>query len=183
MDIGVTPNISKGVTDMSKEREILQRFQAGMSQRSIALGLHVSRNTVAKVIAAYKSNNVSKEVINAVDDDELHRRLYPSEEPSISARMPDYEYVHKELLKPGVTLRLLWEEYTANCRSTGQLCIQYSQFCKLYRDYADRHRLTMHIRHKPGDKMMVDWAGKPLQRIYITLTGVLSKLYETVDIE
>ena len=79
MDIGVTPNISKGVTDMSKEREILQRFQTGMSQRSIALGLHVSRNTVAKVIAAYKSNNVSKEVINAVDDDELHRRLYPSD--------------------------------------------------------------------------------------------------------
>ena len=161
---------------MSKEREILQRFQTGMSQRSIALGLHVSRNTVAKVIAAYKSNNVSKEVINDVDDDELHRRLYPSEVPSISARMPDYEYVHKELLKPGVTLRLLWEEYTANCRSTGQLCIQYSQFCKLYRDYADRHRLTMHIRHKPGDKMMVDWAGKPLQ-LYNPVTGTVSKAY------
>ena len=39
---------------MSKEREILQRFQAGMSQRSIALGMHVSRNIVAKVIAAYR---------------------------------------------------------------------------------------------------------------------------------
>ena len=35
----------------------------------------------------------------------------------------------------------------------------YSQFCKLYSDYVNQHRLTMHINHKPGDKLMVDWAG------------------------
>ena len=43
---------------MSKEREILQMFQTGMSQRNIALGLHVSRNTVSKVVAAYKSADI-----------------------------------------------------------------------------------------------------------------------------
>ena len=64
---------------MSKEREILQRFHAGASQRNIALGLHVSRNTVAKVIAAYKSSNISWEVMETIDDDELHHRLYPDE--------------------------------------------------------------------------------------------------------
>lgn len=161
---------------MSKEREILQMFQTGMSQRNIALGLHVSRNTVAKVVAAYKSTDIPNEMFNAIDDDELHRKLYPNEVPGISAKMPDYGYVHKELLKAGVTLRLLWEEYTSSCRSTGQLCIQYSQFCKLYRDYADRHHLTMHIRHKPGDKMMVDWAGKCLQ-LHNPETGAVSKAY------
>lgn len=136
---------------MSKEREILQRFHSGMSQRSIALGLHVSRNTVAKVIAAYKASNISQEMLDAIDDDELHRKLCPDEVPNSSGQMPDYSYVHKELLKAGVTLRLLWDEYTANCRSAGRLCIQYSQFCKLYRDYADRHRLTMHINRKHED--------------------------------
>lgn len=35
----------------------------------------------------------------------------------------------------------------------------YSQFCKLYSDYVDQNRLTMHIHHKPADKLMVDWAG------------------------
>ena len=74
---------------MSKEREILQKFQSGMSQRSIALGLHVSRNTVAKVIAAYKSSNISQELLNTIDDDELHRKLYPDEVPSVPAQMPD----------------------------------------------------------------------------------------------
>ncbi len=161
---------------MSKEREILQRFLSGLSQRNIAQGLHVSRNTIAKVIAAYKLSNIPKEVIDAIDDVELHRKLFPDEVPNTSARMPDYNYVHKELLKPGVTLRLLWEEYAANCRSSKQICIQYSQFCKLYRDYADRNRLTMHIRHKPGDKIMVDWAGKTLQ-LHNPETGEVSKAY------
>lgn len=94
---------------MSKEREILQRFHSGMSQRSIALGLHVSRNTVAKVIAAYKASNISQEMLDAIDDDELHRKLCPDEVPNSSVQMPDYSYVHKELLKAGVTLRLLWD--------------------------------------------------------------------------
>ena len=38
---------------MAKEQDILLRFHSGRSQRAIALELRVSRNTVAKVIAAY----------------------------------------------------------------------------------------------------------------------------------
>ena len=45
----------------------------------------------------------------------------------------------------------------------------YSQFCKLYSDYVDQHRLTMHLQHKPGDKCMVDWAGTTLS-FYDTVT-------------
>lgn len=67
--------------------------------------------------------------------------------------------LHKELLKAGVTLKLLWEEYLDGCREAKQPAYQYSQFCKLYRDYVVKHRLTMHITHKPGEKIMVDWAG------------------------
>ena len=161
---------------MSKEREILKRFHAGTSQRRIALEVQASRNTVAKIVAAYKSSNIPWDVISRIDDDELHRKLFPDEVPSISAKMPDYDYVHKELLKPGVTLKTLWDEYSTNCRIAGLLCIQYSQFCKLYRNYADCHRLTMHIKHKPGDKMMVDWAGKPLL-LHNPETGAVSKVY------
>ena len=51
---------------MSKGREILQRFHSGMSRRSIALGLHVSRNTVAKVIAAYKASNIPQEMLDRI---------------------------------------------------------------------------------------------------------------------
>jgi hypothetical protein len=35
--------------------------------------------------------------------------------------MRDYEIVHKELQKPGVTLMLLWQEYVIKCRQCGEL--------------------------------------------------------------
>ncbi len=52
----------------------------------------------------------------------------------------------------------------------------YSQFCKLYQDYVDQNHLTMHIRHKPGDKLMVDWAGTSLP-LYNKVTGENCKVY------
>lgn len=44
--------------------------------------------------------------------------------------MPDYEYVHKELQKNGVTLNLLWLEYCEKCREEGDLPYQLTQFKK-----------------------------------------------------
>ena len=66
------------------------------------------------------------------------------------------------MLKSGVTLKLLWEDYVDSCRRSGKPPYMYSQFCKLYQDYVNQNHLTMHIRHKPGDKLMVDWVGTPL---------------------
>ena len=73
--------------------------------------------------------------------------------------MPDYEYVHKELQKSGVTLNLLWLEYCEKCREEGELPYQLTQFKKHYRDYAVKTNATMHLNHKPGEIMQVDWAG------------------------
>ena len=35
--------------------------------------------------------------------------------------MTDYEWVHKEMQKSGVTLSLLWVEYCERCRQNGEL--------------------------------------------------------------
>jgi len=161
---------------MAKEREILEKFQNGLSQRRIALELRVSRNTVAAVVKAYESGKLTKEVMSKLDDHELHQRLFPDKAAIPVTEMPDYAYIHKELLKPGVTLTLLWSEYAASCQQAMRPHFQYSQFCKLYRDYVDRHKLTMHIQHKPGDKMMVDWAGKTMA-LHDPKTGKVSKAY------
>ena len=34
-------------------------------------------------------------------------------------RMPDYNYIHKELLRNGVSRKLLWIEYIEDCRANG----------------------------------------------------------------
>lgn len=73
--------------------------------------------------------------------------------------MPDYEYVHREMQKSGVTLNLLWLEYCEACRTADELPYQLTQFKKYYRDYTAKTNATMHLNHKPGEIMQVDWAG------------------------
>ena len=123
-----------------------------------------------------QASGLSMDDVEGMDSGELHRRLFPKLATTPAIHLPDYVYVHKELLKPGVTLKLLWNEYSAGCNQSGLLHLQYSQFCKLYRDFVDRHHLTMHIQHKPGDKLMVDWAGTTMP-LYNSVTGSVTKAY------
>ena len=73
--------------------------------------------------------------------------------------MPDYASVHKELQRSGVTLNLLWLEYCDQCRAAGEIPYQSTQFNKYYADYLAKVNATMHLNHKPGEVMQVDWAG------------------------
>ena len=147
---------------MSKEHQILHHLSEGKSQRMIAGTLGVSRNTVASVLAAAKRSGQSYPELLRMDEQTLFQTLFPEKAAEPVWVMPDYEKIHKELLRHGVTLRLLWEEYVDVCREAKQPPYMYSQFCKRYADYVDQNRLTMHIQHKPGDKLMVDWAGTKL---------------------
>lgn len=161
---------------MSKEKKILQLLQKGYSQRRIADTLSVSRNTVSKVDKAAKKHPVFKDALDSISEQELHQKLFPEESQVPILVTPDFGYIHKELLRSGVTLKLLWEEYIDTCRSSGKPPYMYSQFCKLYQDYVNKNKLTMHIRHKPGDKLMVDWDGTTLP-LCDKLTGKSRKVY------
>ena len=90
--------------------------------------------------------------------------------------MPDYEQLHREMAKSGVTLSLLWSEYCEQCRRNGDVPFMHTQFCKYYRDYAAVHKATMHIERKPGEQTEVDWAGRTL-RIIDNLTGEVITAY------
>jgi transposase len=161
---------------MSKEKQILQLLRKGYSQRRIADTLKVSRNTVAKVAKAVAEHPISTNVLDSISESELHQKLFPEEALVPVLVTPDFDYIHRELLKSGVTLKLLWGEYVDTCRSSGKPPYMYSQYCKLYQDYVDKNKLTMHIRHKPGDKLMVDWGGTTLP-LYDKLTGKSCKVY------
>lgn len=161
---------------MSKEKQILQMLQGGYSQRHIAAILHVSRNTVARTAKAASEQKLEKAVLESMEESEVHRMLFPEEALLPTLAAPDFSYIHKELLKNGVTLKLLWQEYVDSCRKAGKPPYGYSQYCKLYQDYVARNKLTMHIQHKPGDKLMVDWAGTTLP-LFDKATGESSKVY------
>ena len=111
-----------------------------------------------------------------MDDQKLQVLLFPTQaQPSIR-KHPDYQYVHKELAKSGVTLSLLWHEYCETCRLSQEIPYMYTQFSKMYRDHARKSNATMRIHHKPGEKLEVDWAGNTAS-ITDNITGEPIKVY------
>jgi transposase len=92
-------------------------------------------------------------------DKALETELFGAQREASIRKRPDYERIHRELSRSGVTLSLLWNEYCEACRLEGSLPMMYTQFCFHYRQYALVHKATLRIEHKPGERMEVDWAG------------------------
>ena len=146
---------------MTPYREILRLHSRGISQRGIATSCQCSRNTVIRVLARAREKSLSWPLQSDLTDADLEKRLFPdSTNPTPSRKLPDLEYLDKELVKSGVTLRLLWTEYCTTCRLSNELPLMYSQFCYHYQKHAEKKRATMHIPRKPGEQIEVDWAGQ-----------------------
>ena len=89
-------------------------LQDGYSQRCIASPLHVSRNTVAKVVKATSDHQLSKDALEFMEEVECHHTLFPEDALLPTLVTPDFPYIDKELLKSGVTLKLLWQPSTVS---------------------------------------------------------------------
>ena len=144
---------------MAKYCEILRLHSLGFSARNIALAVPCSRNTVSKVLKLAAEKGVSWPLPDGTTDADLEKQLSPSA-PSVSTkRMPDYAYIRKELMKNGVTKKLLWTEYMEECRQNSEVPLMYSQFCYYIQQDESKRRATMHIKRKPAEQVEVDWAG------------------------
>jgi transposase len=147
---------------MTKYREILRLKSLGFSERNIALSCNVSRKTVAKVAARAQELNISWPLEENHTDAVLEETMFPKTRSDASKkRMPDYNYIRKELLKNGVSKKLLWTEYCEECRMNNEEPLMYSQFCYYIQEDEQKRRATMHIPRKPGEQVEVDWAGDP----------------------
>ena len=145
---------------MTKHREILRMASLGFSQRNIAGSLNCSRATISEVVKRARQEQLHWPLPPELSDGELEKILFPHKGRESTRKEPDYEYIHKELSRKGVTLSLLWTEYCEECHSASEIPFQYAQFCKGYSKYAKASKATMHIRRKPGEQMEVDWAGQ-----------------------
>ena len=146
---------------MTKYREILRLKSLGFSDRNIALSCSVSRNTVKRVIDKAEEKHISWPLDFDMTDAVLDELLFPSDKSVTQRRLPDYDYIRKELLRKGVTKKLLWVEYCEDCRLSGENPLMYSQFCEYIHRDEQKRRATMHIPRKPGQQVEVDWAGDP----------------------
>lgn len=146
---------------MTKYREILRLSDLGISQANIAYSCSVSKKTVNKVLKAAKEKGISWPFDESLTDTVLAKQFFPEVEPAskTTKRMPDYTYIRKELLKNGVTKKLLWTEYMEDCRQAGKDPLMYFQFCYYIQQDENKRRATMHINREPGEQVEVDWAG------------------------
>ena len=162
---------------MTKYREIIRLTGLGFSQRNIMASCGVAQKTVVKVQKRARELNLSWPLDESMTDAELQRLMF-SKESSVSQnkRMPNYDYIRKELLRNGVIKKLLWTEYMEDCRANSDEPLMYSQFCYHIQQDEQKRRATMHINRKPGEQVEVDQAGDPAT-IIDPDTGEILKAY------
>ncbi len=114
---------------MTKYREILRLKSLGFSERNIDLSVPCSRNTVSKVLKGAREKGISWPLPEGTTDADLEKQLSSSPASTTTKRMPDFDYIRKELLKNGVSKKLLWTEYMDDCRQAGEEPLMDSQFC------------------------------------------------------
>jgi hypothetical protein len=117
-------------------REIIRLKSLNHSNSHVAVSVGSSRNTVADIYSRAEEREIGWPIPEKLTNKDLQVILYPEREPREERKLPDYEYVHKELAKPGVTLSLLWAEYCISCEAENTIPYQSTQFNDKYHAYA-----------------------------------------------
>ena len=144
----------------TKPRSVMELLERNLSEREVADLLGCSRNTVSEVRELCKKYGKSWNEIRDMTNDQLYDILYPDKfKRTTNYRPVDYSYVHAELKKTGVTMKLLWQEYRDKCESEGEKHCAYPTFNVNYYKYTADKNYTSHIEHKPGVEIEVDWSG------------------------
>lgn len=152
---------------MTQYREILRLNNLGINKTCITQSLSCSRNTVRSVLTRAAKLELDWPLPADITDSDLHKKFFKKTSYEKPRKEPDVEHIQKELLKSGVSLKLLWNEYCEDCRVQGQLPLMYSQFCQTYRKHAEIKRTTMHIPRKPGE--LIELIGLALHRCLLTV--------------
>ena len=156
---------------------ILELRAAHMSRNGIAASRHISKNSVGDVFHIADEKGITYDDIRELDDEKVYRLFFPDKYAVEEMyTKPDYEYIHHELCKTGVTLKLLWQEYKDKCVSEDSIPMGYTKFCEGYKKNVTIYKLTNHLENKPGVKTEVDWSGPTMSYVDV-VTGEMVKVY------
>lgn len=147
---------------MSKLRQILKLHCQGYSKLQISNTTGVSRNTVKRYIKHFTALITTWEDLSRLNDKELND-LFNKEPVRAPKEQLEQLYAYfaaneKRLRQRGMTILKLWLEYY----------FQYpggytrSRFYHFYSKWKQRSKPVMHMEHKAGDKVFVDFAGEKL---------------------
>ena len=163
---------------------IMELREQGMSRRSIAQTRRMSMESVCEVFDIAAERGIAWEDVRDVPDDDVYRLFYPDRHVREGVfEELDWGYVHKEMAKIGVNLRLLHDEHKERCRRSGKVAMGYTKFCGDYGDWTVANNLTKRIEHKAGQSCEVDWSGPTIGKGLVDpTTGEVSKVYLFVGV-
>ena len=151
--------------NMSKLRSVLKLFTAGKSRLFISKYLGLSRNTVKGYVLKLDKLKLTREDLGRMSDRQLYDLFQMPQEKELPKRLQVLQGIfsgmQKALTKPGMTRKKVWENYRAK-NPDGYGLTQFNQYYNKWRGIGSA---TMHVDHKAGDKMYVDYAGKNLHLI------------------
>ncbi len=144
-----------------KIKEILRlKWETRLSHRAIGRACKLSSSTVSEYIQRATQAGLSWPLPDGLSEEDLYGKLFPKSAPASPSEkpLPDWDEVHRELRKRGVTLKLLWTEYFEQF-PTGY---GYTQYCQYYRGWKRKLSPAMRLPRKGGEELEVDYAGLTL---------------------
>lgn len=178
--VNTSTDMAGTVKEMSLIKQVLQLKQLGESNRGIARRLPINKETVNGYMNTIDANGWDIGELLKIDDPELERMFHAGSPAYTDARMKEFlrllPYFREQLTnrKLHVTRQLLWEEY----RHTHPDGYGKSQFYDhLKQNLVAQKDITTVLAqtYKPGEKLMIDFAGDKLSYIDIE-TGEIIKV-------
>lgn len=156
---------------------VLRLRAEGLSGRAIAASQGMSRKSITAVLEAADATGTSWDDVADLPDGEVYALLFPGrgEHESVFAQ-PDWDRVHREMARVGVTLKLLHGEYADACATAGDPAMGYDRFCKTYQRHVLVTGAASRVGHKAGQSVEVDWSG-PTMQLSDPVTGATSRVY------
>ena len=148
---------------MSKLKQVVKLYCHGQNKLQISTITGLSRNTVKKYIRVFISLKTTWDEVNRLSDTALDELFCKEPEPAIDNRIsPLHDFLkgqEKRLKQRGVTLLRLWEDYHLQYPEG----LKITAFYRHYNLWKRRVHPSMHMMHKAGDKMFVDYTGEKLE--------------------
>lgn len=147
---------------MQKTRQVLRLRSQGKGLKAISSLIGIARNTVKKYLSRLVESGLDFEAALALSDMDLQSLLQDKPIVPVSTKQEILERLLpiycKRLKRKGVTKEMLHQEYKAKYPDG----YSRSGFCRHIQLYEKAHSSVMHLEHKAGDKLYIDFAGQKL---------------------
>ena len=93
---------------MRDVKKVLEMRSQNYSQRQISVSLKISRDTIRKIFNVADDKKVCWSSVKDLSESDVQNLLFEQEmKINLSIKQPDFDYIHKELLKPGTTIKII----------------------------------------------------------------------------